>query len=803
MGTGDAQITDGSESAITTNGTAFGNVNLGSTSTATFKVKNTGSASLGVSGLTSSDPKFVVSTITETVNAGDSTSFTVSYTPTSASTDQSTITLTNTDSDENPFTFIVNGTGVIPPGQIVLGSEEVAGSSLLPGRKDVLVYKMVWEVKTNAVTSSGFYLEFDGSFLPSDFESIELFISEGVDNLNSAESQGIGSFAPNISGAPETSYGWVLNRSFTEGEVIYVYLVADIESTALAGSSFNVRVPTDANFSFGDAVIQSTYGVGPTFNVVQANSAQDSLALVAFYNVTGGPESWVESSGWLTDDLSSWFGVTLNNGRVTSLLLPQNGLTGEVPSDIATLSELETIDISSNRVVSLPQLSTISTLRNLDVSGNNLQFGSLEPNVSINNFQYDNQGLIGEIQIEPTLIRRGGDFVLRLPVTGSKNKYSWSRVNANGEQVVSTEATVNISGISFENMGEFTLVITSDSITDLTLESHPQEVFATAILNGTVTGTGGTGLDAGTMDAIFIPFDGGRYDSLDQVAVTNGAFSFGELILGDYTCVTRGDSNIYLPSYFGNTDLWVESDTIFLRADLTIGDYEMQLLPEELPFLEGGAKIGLGVESDFAENRSSESARLLARRKLQKVGCSLRRSRRATGGRPTNEDFELIAYKETDANGEVTFENLPADTYRLNIEYPGIPMDPNSFIEFEVGEAGSDNNELTLAATVDEDGIAVELVEELGVYQPEFDNMRIYPNPATDQVTLSFDEVKEKDLVFIITNLEGKEIKQGALTIENKVSAIDLTGLKGGVFILQVAAANGTKRDAFRLIIRR
>ena len=97
----------------------------------------------------------------------------------------------------------------------------------------------------------------------------------------------------------------------------------------------------------------------------------------------------------------------------------------------------------------------------------------------------------------------------------------------------------------------------------------------------------------------------------------------------------------------------------------------------------------------------------------------------------------------------------------------------------------------------------MELVEELGVYQPEFDNMRIYPNPATDQVTLSFDEVKEKDLVFIITNLEGKEIKQGALTIENKVSAIDLTGLKGGVFILQVAAANGTKRDAFRLIIRR
>ena len=38
-----------------------------------------------------------------------------------------------------------------------------------------------------------------------------------------------------------------------------------------------------------------------------------------------------------------------------------------------------------------------------------------------------------------------------------------------------------------------------------------------------------------------------------------------------------------------------------------------------------------------------------------------------------------------------TFEELPDGTYRINFEYPGVPMDTSSFVEFVLGEGGSED----------------------------------------------------------------------------------------------------------------
>jgi len=620
IGENSSEIASGSTEVSTSNGTDLETTDIGSSFTRTFSISNTGTASLSVDTIISSNSLFAISSDIQTVASGATGVFNVVFTPDSAKTETATITITNNDSDEASYTFQVQATGKTPAGEVTISSADISGGSFLAGASDILIYQMRLEVKENPVTLAGLYIEFEGSATSFDFFGIELLINKEVDNIDEATSLGTGLFNPSPGNAPDQSYGWLFEEIYQPGEILNFYMVATIAITSDGNLNFKVIPLTESNFGLGDAIVTIAAEEGPDFKIVQASSMQDSLALVALYDATNTSQNWVDSTGWLTDDLANWFGVSLSNGRVTSLNLPQNGLQGAVPTDLSTMSEMNSVDFSGNELTEIPQLSTISTLTSLNVSGNNLQFGSLEANASINNFQYQGQGLIGTMQTSPALVRRGNDFVLGLAVSGSRNNYSWSRVNANGEQVVSTEATVNISSISFDNMGEFTLVITSDSITDLTLESHPQEVFATAILNGTVTGSGGTGLDAGTMDAIFIPFDGGRYDSLDQVVVTNGAFSFGELILGDYTCVTRGDSTIYLPTYFGNTDLWTESDTIVLRDDLTIGDYNMQVLPEDLPLLPGGGVIGLGVESDFNDERSKEAARIQARRKLQKVG---------------------------------------------------------------------------------------------------------------------------------------------------------------------------------------
>ena len=67
---------------------------------------------------------------------------------------------------------------------------------------------------------------------------------------------------------------------------------------------------------------------------------QDSLALVAFYNSTDG-QNWNNNSGWLTDPVGSWYGITVEGDRVTELDLDHNNLQGQLPDDIGNLTALK------------------------------------------------------------------------------------------------------------------------------------------------------------------------------------------------------------------------------------------------------------------------------------------------------------------------------------------------------------------------------------------------------------------------------------------------------------------------------
>ena len=72
----------------------------------------------------------------------------------------------------------------------------------------------------------------------------------------------------------------------------------------------------------------------------------DRRPLEALYRATNGP-GWIDSTNWLTDaPLSEWFGVDADgSGRVTSLGLPGNGLTGPIPAELGQLSRLWTLNL--------------------------------------------------------------------------------------------------------------------------------------------------------------------------------------------------------------------------------------------------------------------------------------------------------------------------------------------------------------------------------------------------------------------------------------------------------------------------
>ncbi len=121
-----------------------------------------------------------------------------------------------------------------------------------------------------------------------------------------------------------------------------------------------------------------------------------------------------------------------------------------------------------------------------------------------------------------------------------------------------------------------------------------------------------------------------------------------------------------------------------------------------------------------------EGGRVEARRKVKRAGCSLRRFVRS-GRIDQDGTFVLIAYVQSDDEGRFTFTDLESGLYRFNVEYPGIPMDPNSFVEFEIGADGMERNTFVLEATITENGIVVKRTNVLGFRRKYFKTWKYTP----------------------------------------------------------------------------
>ena len=101
----------------------------------------------------------------------------------------------------------------------------------------------------------------------------------------------------------------------------------------------------------------------------------DRDVLIAFYHATNGRD-WHHRTNWLSDGpLDKWHGVaTDGDGRVTSMSLNVNWLSGSLPSELGSLPRLERLHLSRNHLSGPipPELGNLSKLRMLYLSNNQL-----------------------------------------------------------------------------------------------------------------------------------------------------------------------------------------------------------------------------------------------------------------------------------------------------------------------------------------------------------------------------------------------------------------------------------------------
>ncbi len=133
-------IADGDITPSVTDHTDFGSaLTVGGTVTRTFTIRNTGGAVLNLTGT----PMVVVSGVNSTdfavtaqpastVAAGGSTTFQVTFDPSAVGLRTASLSIANTDSDENPFDFAIQGTGTAPEIAVEGNATNIADGDVTP-----------------------------------------------------------------------------------------------------------------------------------------------------------------------------------------------------------------------------------------------------------------------------------------------------------------------------------------------------------------------------------------------------------------------------------------------------------------------------------------------------------------------------------------------------------------------------------------------------------------------------------------------------------------------------------------------
>ncbi|HMP76150.1 MAG TPA: choice-of-anchor D domain-containing protein [Kiritimatiellia bacterium] len=137
LGTNGATIAKDDVTPDVADGTDFGSANvIGGTVTRTFTITNNGTASLTISGITTSGTHaadFEVTTAPGgSVAAGATTTFVVTFDPADRGLREATFSIANNDGPNNPYTFAVQGTGLAPEIAVSGNGNNIADGSVTP-----------------------------------------------------------------------------------------------------------------------------------------------------------------------------------------------------------------------------------------------------------------------------------------------------------------------------------------------------------------------------------------------------------------------------------------------------------------------------------------------------------------------------------------------------------------------------------------------------------------------------------------------------------------------------------------------
>jgi hypothetical protein len=310
-------INDGNSTPTTSNDTDFGPVGVASGTIAhTFTINNTGYVDLNlsgtpivaVSGTNSGDFTVTVQPTTPVPALTGTTTFTVEFNPSGGGTRSATISITNNDSDENPYTFNIQGTGLVAPTlttsdatALLVNGATLGGNVTSDGGVNVTGRGVVYSTSdhTPQIGEPGVTQDANGSGTGS--------FSESITGMASATHYYYQAYAINTEG---TSYGGV--KEYTTLNQISAITLLDSDPTNASSVRWDVE--------FGATVTGLT---ASNFSLENTGLAGPSIT-----SVTGSGTTWTVTAN--TGTGSGSFGLNLVSDAGLNAGLSNMPFTGEV-----------------------------------------------------------------------------------------------------------------------------------------------------------------------------------------------------------------------------------------------------------------------------------------------------------------------------------------------------------------------------------------------------------------------------------------------------------------------------------------
>jgi uncharacterized repeat protein (TIGR02543 family) len=299
--TGSGQsIPDNSIYPFPLNHTAFGLATVGVTTvTRTFTIENLGSSILSLTGsplVSITGPHATLFTVTvlpsATIAAGSSSTFQVTFNPTSLGTKNATIEIVNNDSDENPYNFNISGTA--------------------KGNKNIYVYGNGNDVTSGATTTSLTNLTNFGSIaLTTGIKQNTFVISNLADADRYFSNVSIsGTDASMFTVVAQTPVNALSSGNSTSFTINFTPTSVGTKNALITFSSYTNSTKTTqdssdpSTYTFaisGDGIVYTVCNIGPVQTIAQQDFEDTPATPTLGYNYT-------------TDGLILIAGGTFNNG---------------------------------------------------------------------------------------------------------------------------------------------------------------------------------------------------------------------------------------------------------------------------------------------------------------------------------------------------------------------------------------------------------------------------------------------------------------------------------------------------------